>query len=1265
MSVASWVLLLSTVGAEPAPPEDPAAVLRRAETLYASDRFGEAEPLLLEAARSTDPFVKRRAYEKLMALYVRSGRQDKAIQLGTPFRVWLKDVGDAAATSELDLMLGECYLGLGYLEKADNLLTAAIAGGNALTEDRRMQALRCRAEIASQRRDPEAAKRWGDLEALAREVNSLAERTVDTALRVSSIRYLAEALNRKGEPDAALTVLAPVPELLDRMKDPIGRRDVQRQRANLLASRGKFDEAQPLFQEALDLHRKNRIGRHMMAGDILAEWGMAMQAAGRKPEAIKLREQATVEYRAVLDATAAEDPDGGGPLAAFAKLQALTRSARQFRKALDLSRDAAERWSGDRLIDARLKSDQGGLELLTTSYQTARKLLSDALADLDASQPPDLRAMPHVLVNLATAELACDSRDQADKHLLRCAELYRDNKLVDDPVRAECEYLRGVAASQRGDFAQAMKFFRAGLAVCDGVGKPAESVRFNLWLNTALIHKEQGDVSAAQDSLKQAAAALAGFADADDLSFALIDAVRADLHISQGKVLPAMALIPTVEAACKKNNVHGGYLWTTARHVRALEKMVQKDTKAAAEIWTELAAVQRKENQLLLARTLNFLGVASELQGREADAIKFFEEAREFQVSRPRCGPVTQAITYWRLAVLAEKAGKHEEAKKLIATVFDVADKARLNTFGEAAQRATFFAQFAPAFELSAHWAARDNDGEALLRVASRSRSRTLLDQVLAAGVDPRANLAGPDRERLLAQETTARRAVSSLRARIQLLPADKPDDPTLKQAMADLEKAQQDYADAWREIVNADPVTRVLTDPSFADKSLAKLRKDAIEANALLLSYVIGRDESYAVLTGGPDAKPEIFKLTIPKVLADKAGEAPQGEASTQAGLRGILIRPTHKQPDRPAALVGPSVPLSRDVAARLVDQYLLQIADPDFSATRGIAIVTKDADRKVLPTTGEALGDSVLPPALLQRIRALKAKRLIVIPDGALHKIPLECLLVSSTGPKPRYALDELPAICYAPSPAILSVIMARPRNLEGPPTLLTVGDPSYEVYKIASPQGPPGSAPQFVNALPPLPFTAEESRRIRDFFPAGSVTALEKTAATEKNVLAAIHGKRFIHLAAHGFADAAFGNLFAAIALSPPKKGDEAPENDGFLSLHEIYRLKLTGCELTVLSACITYVGPQRPLEAGVTLAGAFLCSGSRGVMASCWSVDDQATAELMGEFFKAVKPGEPGSVSYADALKAARQTVRSKPGWESPFYWAPFVFVGPPN
>ncbi|MBN9519092.1 CHAT domain-containing protein [bacterium] len=1246
------VLLLTA-----AAPESPAEVFRRAEAAHAADRFGDAEPLFLSLTRGDDPYFKRQSYERLLNLYVRSGRQDRAVKLAEPFRAWLTAVGDRAAFAELDLLLGECHLGLGYPDRADAHLSAAL--GAALSPERRLEALRLRGEVSAYRKRGDEAERWAALRDAAAALAARVEQLSDPALRVAATRYRAEGLVRGGDAGGALAALALLPDLHDRLRDPVGRRDTQRQRAKLLADRGRYADAAPLFAEALELQQKHQPGRRVATGDILAEWAAAAAAAGKDAEAAAKRDAAAAQYKAAID-DPQPGPASGGPLAAFVKLQLLTRSARDFRHALDVARTAAERWNGDALLDGRLNSDRGGLELLTASYQPARRFLGQALATLDAADVPNLRALPQVLVNLATAELACDAPERADELLARCQTLYTTHHLPDDAVRAECEYLRGVTAARRGDFAAAVRAFRAGLAACDRVGPAADPVRFNLALNTALIHKEQGDLDRAGAELKAAAAVLVRFARADDVSAALIDAVRADLAVAAGKVAEAVAIAPRLEAACAKQGLTAGYLWTTARHVRALDKLTTRDPAGAETIWTELAAAQRADGSLLLARTLNFLGVCAELRGRAADARRRFEEARAFQAARPNAPPVTRAITLWRLAVLTEKAGETDEAKRLLTEVFDIADRARLNTFGEAAQRAQFFAQFAPAFELLARWHAREGDGEGVLRVVARSRSRTLLDQTLAAGVDPRDRLPAETKPALLAREAAARAAVSKLRSQALALTGSA-DDPAAKPVLAALVAAQQEYADAWREIANADPLTRVLTDPAFAEQALARARREVAADGGALVAYMLGRDESFAVLCAG--GAPEVFRLTVPRWAADGVGDAVASAATARVGLRGIAVKAT-PQPDRPVPRVGPSVPLTDAVAGRLVDHYLRQIADPGFNPTRGIAVVSKSAAAGVTAVPGEVLGESVLPAALRGRLKATGAKRVVVIPDAALHKIPFEALLVGAGG-TPRYALDELPPVCYAPSPTVLAVVTARPRPAPGPATLLTAADPAYP-DETATPVGVGDVTRAAVaGALPRLPYTAVESETVRRFFPAERVTSLLREGATEPAVTAAIPGKRYIHLAAHGFADDAFGNLFAAVALTPPAPGTATPDNDGFLSLNEIYRLDLSGCELTVLSACVTNVGPQRPLEAGVTLSGAFLSAGSRGVMASCWSVDDRATAELMGAFFAGVNPTGTAPAAPADALRAARLTVRNRPGWEAPFYWAPFVYVGPPR
>src|SRR5262249_30339268 len=153
------------------------------------------------------------------------------------------------------------------------------------------------------------------------------------------------------------------------------------------------------------------------------EWAVAAHDAGRLTEAAKIRKEAVAEYQAAIESPS-DDPDAGGPLAAFIRMQALTRSSREFPQALKVALTIGEKWSGDPLVDARLKSDRGSLQLMTSAYPKARESLEQALKDLNAANPPNLRALPKVLVNLATAELACDTPEKADRLLARCANLY-------------------------------------------------------------------------------------------------------------------------------------------------------------------------------------------------------------------------------------------------------------------------------------------------------------------------------------------------------------------------------------------------------------------------------------------------------------------------------------------------------------------------------------------------------------------------------------------------------------------------------------------------------------------------------------------------------------------------------------------------------------------------------------------------------------------------------------------------------------------------
>ena len=102
--------------------------------------------------------------------------------------------------------------------------------------------------------------------------------------------------------------------------------------------------------------------------------------------------------------------------------------------------------------------------------------------------------------------------------------------------------------------------------------------------------------------------------------------------------------------------------------------------------------------------------------------------------------------------------------------------------------------------------------------------------------------------------------------------------------------------------------------------------------------------------------------------------------------------------------------------------------------------------------------------------------------------------------------------------------------------------------------------------------------------------------------------------------------------------------------------------------VLSACGTDVGQKQRGEGMHWLAGRFLVADARRIVASQGEVAEEATAHLMTIFAQCVaeeqKAGRP--VDHATALHKAKRWMREhgkEHGWQEPFFWAPFILIGP--
>ena len=106
------------------------------------------------------------------------------------------------------------------------------------------------------------------------------------------------------------------------------------------------------------------------------------------------------------------------------------------------------------------------------------------------------------------------------------------------------------------------------------------------------------------------------------------------------------------------------------------------------------------------------------------------------------------------------------------------------------------------------------------------------------------------------------------------------------------------------------------------------------------------------------------------------------------------------------------------------------------------------------------------------------------------------------------------------------------------------------------------------------------------------------------------------------------------------------------------NEVFNLKLPA-ELVVLSACQTGLGKEVKGEGLVGLTRGFMYAGSPRVVVSLWSVNDEATAELMTRFYRGMlKEG----LRPAKALQAAQVSMLKEKRYSAPFYWAAFTLQG---
>src|SRR6185312_10348135 len=99
----------------------------------------------------------------------------------------------------------------------------------------------------------------------------------------------------------------------------------------------------------------------------------------------------------------------------------------------------------------------------------------------------------------------------------------------------------------------------------------------------------------------------------------------------------------------------------------------------------------------------------------------------------------------------------------------------------------------------------------------------------------------------------------------------------------------------------------------------------------------------------------------------------------------------------------------------------------------------------------------------------------------------------------------------------------------------------------------------------------------------------------------------------------------------------------------TVRELFDMKL-GADLMVLSACDTARGTKRSGEGVIGLTWGMSAAGVPTQVVSQWAVDDAATAQLMGGFYRGLKRGGAKEA----ALRASALSLLKDGKHSHPFY-----------
>jgi CHAT domain-containing protein/tetratricopeptide (TPR) repeat protein len=656
-----------------------------------------------------------------------------------------------------------------------------------------------------------------------------------------------------------------------------------------------------------------------------------------------------------------------------------------------------------------------------------------------------------------------------------------------------------------------------------------------------------------------------------------------------------------------------------------------------------LAAAREVKNQKLEALTLVGLGKTHQALGRLDKAQSSFEAA--LTLVRQTRDRATEIETLYGLGLVARDRGDLDLALKHVEAIIKLIEDVR-NEIKQPDLRISYFAYVQQFYGFYIDLLMRMNSlkpgrgyAATALEVSERARARSLLELLAEAQADIRQGI----EPTLLDKERSLRRALNA-RAERQLLLLSGPHSDSQADAIeGEINALKAQLLEVEAEIRARSPRYASLTQPQ--PLTLAQIQQQTLDSETMLLEYWLGPDRSYlwAVTAKGMQsfelpARNEIETVArrFYELLTD-----PRNKLRAVAGTRGLKAKDFAKQ-DEDFASTGRrlSEMLLGPIAAELHHDRLLIVADGALHYVPFTALPQPKAPRRSSKSADEETRFRHLPMVARHEIIALPSASTLAI------------LRRETSG---RTAAQKMLAILADPvfDQNDMRVIKTRAATMIGPPS--AAGAERGLSIKLSKAAADVGGTTETV-IIKRLPETRREADSIAQYVPDGErLEALDFDANRDMAISDRLSAYRYVHIATHGFLNSIHPELSGIVLSLVDANG---AQRSGFLLAHEFYNLKLPA-ELVVLSACQTGLGQEVRGEGLIGLTRGLMYAGAARVVVSLWNVDDAATAELMGYFYKKLLKREK---TPSESLRDAQIKMIESKQWSAPYFWAAFVLQG---